>query len=519
VSTAVRAIRNTLWNGFRLAAALASALYVSIVVSRYLGPEAMGVYSYVAWVLGILTLFAVMGVPETVTRYVSVHVARGEWDRALSILETLARYETLLALLCVIATYCLLYTVRVNHRLSSLIFITSAYVALSAGQQFITATFTAFQRFGRPAAIGFINATAQVAAVSLATAADLGIEGVLVAMTVALVPATLLGMKWLRDELSRRGTHLHKVVTDNLDVLPRASAEPKGLSRPIRLFLLSTSFVVLVDMVVWQRSELFFLKRNGALAQLAFYSIAFSIVGALSTIPSAFTDVLYPMYANIAGLEERERLQLIFRKSVKYLQMFVVPMCIILIPVAGPLVRVGYGSEYAAVSPLLQIFLASLCITAVGGICTSLCLAMEDQNFIVKWGSIIAVGNIALDVVLIPKYGAVGATLANCSAQISAIVVSLVHLRTVAGMRLPGWDLVRIYVASLAASSPLYFLGSNGRVGLIVIALAATGSLLLYVLILAVSRGVSLYELDLAARLFKIRGHGPPTDDDDIEIR
>ena len=55
-------------------------------------------------------------------------------------------------------------------------------------------------------------------------------------------------------------------------------------------------------------------------------------------------------------------------------------------------------------------------------------LGIERQAFIAKFGSLVAVLNIALDLILIPMHGALGAAIANCSAQVLGTAGGMIYV-------------------------------------------------------------------------------------------
>ena len=72
---------------------LAFGFVASIVVARYLGPEKYGIYSFVIWFLGTVGLLVNLGIPTTITKYVSEYLGRDDFPSVSSIFSRLLRFE------------------------------------------------------------------------------------------------------------------------------------------------------------------------------------------------------------------------------------------------------------------------------------------------------------------------------------------------------------------------------------------------------------------------------------------
>ena len=50
-------------------------LATSMILSRWLGPAEYGKYSYITWLVGVVTLVANLGLPSTATRFIAEYRA------------------------------------------------------------------------------------------------------------------------------------------------------------------------------------------------------------------------------------------------------------------------------------------------------------------------------------------------------------------------------------------------------------------------------------------------------------
>jgi O-antigen/teichoic acid export membrane protein len=469
-------VRNILLSGLRLVIGAGASVCVSAIMARTLGPQNMGVFSYAIWIVGSLGILANVGLPHALTKYISEFVGSGDTATAVRICKRLLRTQ-LIAALCVAGLTASLWFLRTPYR--SIIVLSAVMILLQALQQGLIATLAGVQRFDRIAWISLYAALAQVACVS----------------AVALVHAGVMGMLWATLAGLGVGTWLSYVAVDKLVLsLPAASSssEPtirqtQDLHLRIRKFAMTISYLLVLDSIVWQRSEVLFLKWYSTLPQIAFYTLAFSISSKLTEVSSTFSSTLLPLYSESYGRNGLRDVGLVYANAVKYLQMLMVFPCFLVAAICGPLVALVYGPNYEPVVLPLQLLLISLAITSIGVVGAPLLLGTEKQSFMAKYGTLVAILNVALDIVLISKYGALGATVANCTAQIVGVVGAAIYVTRYAQAKFPWKTTATIYCAALVSVAPVAYCCIETRSGLILrmLLIAAAGILYLGLLALA----------------------------------
>ena len=170
--------------------------------------------------------------------------------------------------------------------------------------------------------------------------------------------------------------------------------------------------------MVWQRSELIFLGRFSGSEQVAFYNVTFALTGSLAAlVPGPLLGVLLPGLTYARGAADSAGFGVLFNKAFRYLAMLTIPICLFGIPLAGAIIQVLYGQEFAGAAVVLQILFLSVLFAVLGDAAGSALLGEESQGWLLKTGAIAAAGSLVLDFALIPRFGAVGAAIANTIAQ------------------------------------------------------------------------------------------------------
>jgi len=365
---------------------------VTMVLTRGLGEESFGVYSYVTAYIFLFGFAADLGIERVVTR----EVARRPSDAGvllgsaltvklvLSLLATAAAIATAFALglegttlTCVIVAAIGL-PMSIEHVFRG--FFQSRY---QAGYTFLTTM---------PATLWFLAAAVAVVVWRLPLYW-------LFALGLVSAPFMVVGLFWV----ARFRMHLTFQVRGTTMVhLLRDAAELGGF---MALFLLSMR----LDQIL-----LFHLRGD---ADLALYAAGVRLGEALGIIPEAAVVTLFPL---LASSEHRapERFRETYRLGFKYLSATGVFMALALTVMRHDVVRILYGAEFAAAATPTALLGWNTCFAYLGVIHMSLFVAQSRQRALLGVSAIALSSAVALDLLLIPTWGASGAALAALLANV-----------------------------------------------------------------------------------------------------
>jgi O-antigen/teichoic acid export membrane protein len=459
------AVRNFLFSGIRLSVGMGSTICTSAIIARTLGPATMGVYGYAMWLVGTLGILANIGLPAALTKYISEYVGRGDTVTAARIGKRLLLMQLAVAAGVSGLTACFVFS-RSPYR--GIIALAAVMLFAQALQQSLGAALAGVQRFDRIALISLYAALASVASVGVAAFLHAGALGMLWATLAGL--AVTIGL-------------YYRAVDEFLLKLsppaPRALPAMPDVFRRIRRFSLTISYVLLVDAIVWQRSEVLFLKWYSTLPQIAFYTVAYSLASKLSDVASTFSSTLLPLYSESYGRSGLRDVGLVLDSALKYVQMLMVPLCLLGVAIAKPLVQLIYGQKFLPLVLPLQLLILTQAFTSTGVVLSPLVVGTEKQSFIAKWGTVVAVLNIALDLILIPRQGALGAAVANCTAQFVGVLGGTFYTIRLVGSSFPWKTTGTIYSAAAIALAPVAYLGNRTHSGIAaLVGFIAVGALL-----------------------------------------
>jgi O-antigen/teichoic acid export membrane protein len=460
MSSTRKVARNAFWVGIESAATLLISLFVAVLVARYFGPQKLGYYNYLLWMTMIAGTIGNMGLSGTCRKYMAEYLGREQKGLALSVFWFSFRVQSLVV-----------------------VAIMGAGVALALGLApagYKTIGVLLVLSIG-PRILGFIPSSANMAAEENAANVPGALAGSVVQMA-----GTILSMicDWglLGLAASVVAGYTVELTLKSASVVHRfrgVDSFPLDRSATRRLIVFSGQGLMLMtlSLVVWDRTDLVLLERlQPDAAQLTFFSLSFSLIDKLLICTSVFSIAAVSRVMAQYG-EDKTRVPALAGLSGSYMLLMATPLLLgaaALSPAAIPFV---YGEAYR---PAVAVFLvmASLAIPKVllqSG--QSVLQAHERQRFLVIWSLICGALNLALDVVLIPGQGAVGAAIANGLAQsLSALGVWLAVTRWY-GVRLRTRMLTMNLVASLGmAAAATAALAWQGPLGLRLLAGTSAGA-------------------------------------------
>jgi O-antigen/teichoic acid export membrane protein len=139
------------------------------------------------------------------------------------------------------------------------------------------------------------------------------------------------------------------------------------------------------------------------------YQVAFKIINALQFLPMAFSASLYPALS-LYWAKNRSQLSITFERSMNYLIIISLPISVGIISLADKIILL-FSSNYADAVLPLQINIAALLFIFISFPIGALLNACDRQKINTINMAITLISSIILNILLIPKFHAVGASI------------------------------------------------------------------------------------------------------------
>ncbi len=205
--------------------------------------------------------------------------------------------------------------------------------------------------------------------------------------------------------------------------------------------------------------------------EVGLYSAAYRVCFLVITIAFSTHAVFMPAVIR-AALADTAAIGPVVTRSLALASSVILPMVAGGIVLAGPLLTFLFGTDYADGAPAFQILLGSMALLALHGAGHNVFVALHRNGMEAAIFAGGAALNIALNLVLIPAYGLVGAAVATLAAEALILVSSAVILRRFGVIPAFG-GMARPLVSAVVMGGLLYLLSGRIHVALLVAAGAA----------------------------------------------
>lgn len=375
------------------------AFGTTLFLARRFGPEGYGVIAFAA---GVTLYFGKLA--EFALDYVGVAAVAGARD-------AVGRLGSALLTARVLAT-ALLVTVGVGlvqlllpdpeRTVLSLYFLTLLPVA--ANPKWILIGLHDARAVGAVRVAGELLALALVVAVVRA-----GTE--LWAAPMALAVAEGLGVVALVVVVGRLGHRLRPLLAPELVAPVARRAAPV-----VALGLLG---------LVIYNSDLIFLRVLRDPAAVGQYAAAYTLIGFLANLGLAFAMTLIPGLTRLEGDAAGQRT--LYARSLALCYAVALPMAAGGWILAERVIALGFGPGYDAAGAALAILVWSIPLSALRNVPLAALVARNGQRLLLKATAIAVVGNLVLNLILIPPFGIAGAAVATVATECLAGLLTLAY--------------------------------------------------------------------------------------------
>lgn len=434
---------NSAWLALEAAVGLLGGLAASVAVARVLGPEKVGYFSYLLWAVSAVTTAASLGVPGATRKFAAEYFGAGRIRAGLDVFGRTWRVQAFTAVAVAGAALAVvLAVIGPEHRLFAAL--GALAVAPTILLEIPTAASAAAQQHRAIVIPAVISSTLNLVGVGLCLVLGWDLPG----LAASLLLARILDMVLRRLFFARVAAGLRASAAGRPD--PPAEAAD---SARIRRFCLHAAVLQVLYLVVWDRSEVFFLERFCPIQQVAFYAIPFSMTSQALIFARTFSATAsVNLMTKVASRTEAARAQTAL--ILRYLFVFIMPLLFGLAALSYPIVRTFYGSAFEAAAPVTALLAVSSVARAALTPLMFTLAAFERQGRAIAVTLACAVLNVALDVALIPSHGALGAAVANGIAQLAAACGIYTYLTRSMGITLDPGRLLRVAAAAAGCVLP-----------------------------------------------------------------
>lgn len=357
------------------------------ILARNLGPEDLGIYYFAISFTTIFAIFIDLGLINVLTR----EVAKAR-DKAEDLLGNVLTIKLPLAAIAFLLVVIIINVLGKPGLIVYLVYLSAISMLLDS----FTVTFFAVIRGCHNLKFESIASVAFQLIVMI-----FGLTGLYLGMGLywlmgALVAASIFNFFYSAWVLWRK-MHIKIKLAFNPNLIRLIIK----ITIPFGLYAIFQRFHMYLDSVL--------LSIMAGDKYVGLYQIAFKITFALQFLPLAFMASLYPAMSYY-WKKNQEQLTISFQRAIKYLIIISLPIMIGIVILADKIVllfKAGFGE---AILPL-QITIIALLFIFINFPIGSLLNACDKQKINTINMAIVMVASVILNIILIPKYQAVGASI------------------------------------------------------------------------------------------------------------
>ena len=491
MDTAGTIAKNTVFNFVATVTDVFINLLIAIVLARSLGTEEYGLYAFLLWFLALATLIVSLGLGEMARRFIAEAMGRQNADEPKGIvrLTLLLRGLAALVVALVILVFSGLWAKAFAEPGHQIYFVLVAFALLpNALNMALLSIFAGFQKYEYWAYSILATNPLRAVLVIVFMVLGFGLQAVLILNIAIWVLGVFIGVFLLRRLVPLKGL---------FTASPLESAAKKRALK----YALTLTGVMGVNYFLFHQAEVLFVVLYSPMEEVGFYTLACKLpFMAMMLVPVVLGGVLLPTIAEQFGKGDMERIKRIYVTSSRYLMMLALPVATAGIALARPITTLLYGADYEPVIELMQIVFIPFAMMGIAHAATGVIYAINQPSFILRLGLLLICIDVGLCLLLIPRYGAVGAAIASSVPRLLSVPLYIRFASRKVGAAWPLSDTVRIVLASSIMGLVLFILQSYLGVALSLVVCIPLG-LALYVAALLGVKVVRQQDLEILKRI------------------
>lgn len=387
--------KNTFWLGISTTASKIIRSIIIIYAARIIGTEGYGVFTYAMSLAALFTVFSDIGLTGLLTRELSKETGPNKsYVATLSFVKILFLTFTTLLIIFVgplIAKF---------GEAKSLMIILAFVLAFDSIRGFLYSIVRSQNRMQVEAGYEFVTEITTtitcLAALLISPTARSFATGYLIGSGIGFIILLISFRKHVQNIKGHISANFIKPIL--------LTSLPFAVVGVFNVFLTNIDSVIIG---IWNNTT-----------TLGLYGAAQRPISILYLLPGFLSASIFPIMSILAQEKDHVRANILIKKATQLSIVLVLPIIVGGILVSAPLINAVFGYEYIGAVPTFRVLLLTLLPIFPGMIFFYILFAENQQSVFIKSSGIGAVINIALDFVLIPRYGIIGSAVATLCAQI-----------------------------------------------------------------------------------------------------
>jgi len=411
---------------------------IQLLIVRHLAKSEYGAFAYALSLVSLAQSFITLGLDKGVSRFLPMYDEAGDRSRMAGAIAFLVGTVTALGLMAVLAVNAF-HGWLGSHAIAdpSAVSLLVVLVALAPAQAIDDAITSMFAVFAKPTSIFFrryvVEPGLRLGVVLAVVAGGGGARGLAIGYVGACVLGAL-GYGYLLLGVLRSHSLLGWFRPARITVPWK---EVLAFSIP----LLTTDLVF----VALGTTDAVLLAHFRNTTEVASLRAVGPLAGMNLLVMSSFTILFGPAAARLYARKDQRGVDHLYWSSAIWIAVLTFPFFALSTTVAGPITSL-YGAQYAGSAPILALLAIGNYANAAVGF-NGLTIRIYGRLGILMAANLGAlVANVGLNLVLIPRFGALGAAVGTCLTMVAHNIMKQVGLKMATGIHFLDRRYLRVYV-------------------------------------------------------------------------
>jgi O-antigen/teichoic acid export membrane protein len=415
-----------------------------VLIARYLSKTDFGVFAYGLTVVALVESLTTLGLDRALSRFLPIYHERGEYPKLFGTLIVTTGNVLTLGLAAVLVVIGLSGGTADGSQTAAVVLILVLLGPIQALDGLMMGTLAVFSK---PRAIFFrryvVAPGLQLAAIVLVMLGSMGVEQLAIGYVLAGGFGLALYVGLLLRSLRGDGLLAH--------------FDRRRLSFPVRELYGFALPLLAVDLlyVVMNTTNVFMLQHFGTSDDVATYRVVWPAARMNMLVMSSFAILFTPVAARLFARGDREGGADLYWVTAAWIAVFSFPAFALTGAFSEPVTVALFGEKYASSAAIMSLLAFGYYFNAALGFNGLMLRVHGLVRYVVVISLGVAVVNVALNLVLIPAFGPVGAGAGTAGALVLHNVLKQAGLRKGTGISIFDRHHARIYLVVVVAAATL----------------------------------------------------------------
>ncbi len=186
-------------------------------------------------------------------------------------------------------------------------------------------------------------------------------------------------------------------------------------------------FVPVIAISIYKVMDKIMLGNMSTVEMVGYFEFADRITNIPLSVITALGTVMLPRVSNLVARGEKDKVKFYIDKSMQFVLFLSVAMCLGIIVISPEFVPIYLGDEYVITGKITQLLSIVLIFSSWANVIRTQYLIPneKDKSYIVSV-TVGAIVNFGINIILIPKYEAIGAAIGTVFAEFSVMLVQTI---------------------------------------------------------------------------------------------